>query len=235
MIYFLRKLIWFSFQRGSKENTGTFGSFGPFSLWDCILQKCLPLFQALNIEYSHLQFSLELFYLNSTLNFGIPKVLVFQLEVYYKVNRLLTGLPAQQKGTTARWDSNKTSLLLVHILDTGSQFKCFRKISINIFFLWFSYFTILSNFCEKFSALAQLHDEVKFCLKIKALHFCTSIFLKLWNKTNLVFSIVLTCIFCLYLTREKKLQIHLYNINRVSMVQLLVKTLIQTHSWLLDV
>ena len=110
MIYFLRKLIWFSIQRVSKENTGTFGSFGPFSLWDCILQKCLPLFQALNIEYSHLQFSLELFYLNSTLNFGIPKVLVFQLEVYYKADRLLSGLTAQQKGTTARRYSNKTSL-----------------------------------------------------------------------------------------------------------------------------
>ena len=27
---------------------------------------------------------IELFYLNSTLNFGIPTVLVFQLEVYYK-------------------------------------------------------------------------------------------------------------------------------------------------------
>jgi len=52
----------------------------------------------------------ELFYLNSTLNFGIPPVLVFQLEVYYKVDRLLTGLTAQQKGTTARWYSNKTSL-----------------------------------------------------------------------------------------------------------------------------
>ena len=51
-----------------------------------------------------------MFYLNSTLNFGIPTVLVFQLEVYYKVDRLLTGLTAQQKGTTARWYSNKTSL-----------------------------------------------------------------------------------------------------------------------------
>ena len=51
-----------------------------------------------------------MFYLNSTLNFGIPPVLVFQLEVYYKVDRLLTGITAQQKGTTARWYSNKTSL-----------------------------------------------------------------------------------------------------------------------------
>ena len=55
--------------------------------------------------------NLELFYLNSTLNFGIPTVLVFQLEVYCKVDRLLTGLTAQQKGTTARWYSNKTSLI----------------------------------------------------------------------------------------------------------------------------
>ena len=52
----------------------------------------------------------EMFYLISTLNFGIPPVLVFQLEVYYKVDRLLTGLTAQQKGTPARWYSNKTSL-----------------------------------------------------------------------------------------------------------------------------
>ena len=50
---------------------------------------------------------IEMFYLNSTLNFGIPRVLVFQLEVYYNVDRLLTGLTAQQKGTTARLYSNK--------------------------------------------------------------------------------------------------------------------------------
>ena len=51
-----------------------------------------------------------MFYLNSTLNFGIPQVLVFQLEVCYRVDRLLTGITAQQKGTPARWYSNKTSL-----------------------------------------------------------------------------------------------------------------------------
>ena len=51
-----------------------------------------------------------MFYLNSTLNFGIPSVLVFQLEVYYKVDRLLTGLTAQQIGTTASWYLNKTPL-----------------------------------------------------------------------------------------------------------------------------
>ena len=51
-----------------------------------------------------------MFYLNPTLNFGIPPLMVFQLEVYYKVGRLLTGPTAQQKGTTVRWYSNKTSL-----------------------------------------------------------------------------------------------------------------------------
>ena len=53
---------------------------------------------------------IEMFYLNSTLNFGIPIVFVFQLEIYYKVDRLLSGRTSQQKGTTAQWYSNKTSL-----------------------------------------------------------------------------------------------------------------------------
>ena len=56
--------------------------------------------------------NLEMFYLNSTLNFGIPQVFVFQLEVYYKVDRLLTDLTAQQKGATARWYLNKRSLVI---------------------------------------------------------------------------------------------------------------------------
>ena len=56
--------------------------------------------------------TLEMFYLNSTLNFGIPPVLVYQKEVYYEVNRLLTGLTVQQKGTAARWYSNKPPLLI---------------------------------------------------------------------------------------------------------------------------
>ena len=55
---------------------------------------------------------LEMFYLNSIL-FGIPQELVFQLKVYYNVDRLLTGLTAQPKGTTARWYSNKTSLFMI--------------------------------------------------------------------------------------------------------------------------
>jgi len=53
---------------------------------------------------------MEIFYLNSTLNFGILPLLVFQLEVYCKVGRLLTGLTAQQKGTSLQWYSNKTSM-----------------------------------------------------------------------------------------------------------------------------
>ena len=58
-----------------------------------------------------------MFYLNSTLNFGIPPVLLFQLEVYYMVDRLLTGLTAQQKGTTAQqWYSNQTSLTFKNIV-----------------------------------------------------------------------------------------------------------------------
>ena len=54
-----------------------------------------------------------MFYLNFTLNFGIPPVLMFKLEVYYKVDRLLTGPTAQQKRTTVRWYSNKISLSTV--------------------------------------------------------------------------------------------------------------------------
>ena len=52
---------------------------------------------------------------NFHLNFGIPPQLVFQLEVYYKVDRLLTGLTAHQKGTTARWYLNKSSSISKNI------------------------------------------------------------------------------------------------------------------------
>ena len=37
---------------------------------------------------------IEMFYLNSTLNFGILPVMVFQWEVYYMEDRLLSGLAA---------------------------------------------------------------------------------------------------------------------------------------------
>ena len=50
----------------------------------------------MNLMYFFLDI-LEMFYLNSTLNFGIPPVLLFQLEVHCKVDRLLNGLTAQQK------------------------------------------------------------------------------------------------------------------------------------------
>ena len=55
-------------------------------------------------------FHRDVLFLNSTLNSGIPPVLLFQLEVYCEVDRLLTGLTSQQKGTPAQWYSNKTSL-----------------------------------------------------------------------------------------------------------------------------
>ena len=46
-----------------------------------------------------------MFYLKSNLNFGITAVLKFHLEVYYKVDRLLTGLTVQQEGTTIQFNS----------------------------------------------------------------------------------------------------------------------------------
>ena len=67
-----------------------------------------------------------MFYLNSTLNFGIPPELVFQLEGYYKVDRLVTSLTAQQKGTTARRYSNKTSLVIYFVF-----FKFSNKIDLS--------------------------------------------------------------------------------------------------------
>ena len=44
------------------------------------------------------------------LKFRIPAALTFQLQVYYKVDRLQTGLTAQQIGTTAWRYLNKASL-----------------------------------------------------------------------------------------------------------------------------
>ena len=77
-----------------------------------------------------------MFYLNSTLNFGIPPVLVFQLEVYYKVDRLLTGLTAQQKGTTARWYSNKTSLATISFSTVKAKGNYFHKVNIDCLFFY---------------------------------------------------------------------------------------------------
>ena len=77
------------------------------------LKKYILLYPCINSQVSNKlprKPDVKMFYLNSTLNFRIPLVFVFQLEVYFRVDRLLTGLTAQQKGTTARWYSNKISL-----------------------------------------------------------------------------------------------------------------------------
>ena len=55
-------------------------------------------------------FILESVYLNTTLNFEIPAALVFDRSL---LQGLLTGLTAQQLGTTARWHSNKTPLCYI--------------------------------------------------------------------------------------------------------------------------
>ena len=57
----------------------------------------MPKFADMNKFKQLTTYNIEMFYLNSTINFGIPLVLVFQLEVYCKVDRLLTGLTAQKK------------------------------------------------------------------------------------------------------------------------------------------
>ena len=44
----------------------------------------------------------ESFHFWTNLNFEIPTAQVFQLEVYHKVERLQTGLTAQQIGTSAQ-------------------------------------------------------------------------------------------------------------------------------------
>ena len=78
--------------------------------------------------------------MNSTLNFGIPPILVFQLEVYYKVDRLLIGLTAQQKGTTARWYSNKTSLVgIKRNVDDVLKFFFMKPLSPRVFIEGFHY------------------------------------------------------------------------------------------------
>ena len=56
-----------------------------------------------------------MFYLNSTLNFGTPPVLVFQLEACLPYSRLLAGIPMLAVFQTLRSNSNKTSLSLFDI------------------------------------------------------------------------------------------------------------------------
>ena len=86
----------------------------------------------------------EVFYLNSTLNFGIPPVLEFQLKVFYKADGLLTDLIAQEKGTIARWYSNKTSLQEKRLLtslqeSTSKKYNPFRYLSAFFFLLFYNY------------------------------------------------------------------------------------------------
>ena len=66
-----------------------------------------------------------MFYLISTLSFGIPVLYWYWYSSWKsKVDRLLTGQTAQQKGTTDRWYSNKTSLTLTKLQQTESWCKC---------------------------------------------------------------------------------------------------------------
>ena len=105
---------------------------------------------------------IELFYLNSTLNFGIPIVFVFQLEVYYKADRLLTGLTAQQKGTTARWYSNKTSLSLMEFNASVWLFNCvYAK------WKWWMLISLYLNCNRNFHFILHVEkrDIIAFCLQ----------------------------------------------------------------------
>ena len=117
-------------------------------------------------------------YLNSTLNFWIPPVLVSQLEVYYKVDRLLTGLTAQQKGTTARWYSNKTSLTTFHHTYRSDYFK--KNCSDHLFEIGRIYKITL---IEKKSLIYPEHEHLDFIpldsLDADDLFFMTS---KIWRK-----------------------------------------------------
>ena len=62
----------------------------------------------------------ETFYYWNILNFLIMPVLVLvsQLEVYYKLDRFLSVLTAQQIVTDARWDTNKTTLCCLAVFQT---------------------------------------------------------------------------------------------------------------------
>ena len=99
-----------------------------------------------------------MFYLNSTINFGISPELVFQLEVYYKVDRYLTSLTAQQNGTTSRWYSNKTSL--VSIVQSNNQ---------------------TSKFYSILSTIVHLNDDYKRSYSLLIFHFYSIQLLCDWN------------------------------------------------------
>ena len=77
-----------------------------------LLCLCQHEFHKRESSSNDLLFYLEMFSLYSTLNFGIPPVLVIQLEVYDNTKGRQTSNWSNwsTKGTTARWYSNKTSL-----------------------------------------------------------------------------------------------------------------------------
>ena len=122
-----RRTCWHSLWLQSQWS-GLWKWFQAYRTWRPVFRKWVTIPGQILFIY------LEMFYLNSTLNFGILPVLVFQLEVYYKVDRLLTGQTAQQKGTkTARWYSNKTSLINVWS-SISSSLSCLLYIRFNLLY-----------------------------------------------------------------------------------------------------
>ena len=87
--------------------------------------------------------------MNSTLNFGIPIVFVFQLEVYYKVDRLLTGL--------IPFDG-----LIIYLPDAPKK-RLFRKSHTNTSsftgFFWCTRYMYKIVFCRIFDTSGQEEYE----------------------------------------------------------------------------
>ena len=66
-------------------------------MWLSELQRIVNMDRIPNIKYIRYYDGMPYW---TTLNFEIPAALIYQSEIYYKVDRLLTGLTAQQIGTT---------------------------------------------------------------------------------------------------------------------------------------
>ena len=116
---------------------------------------------------------LEMFYLNSTLNFEIPPVLVFQLEVYYKVDRLLAGLIAQQKGNYLmifKQIKHLYSLLNSSLLKQKIMFK-----ALALYFLFtFSFLMSLNSRSNSLFSLFFFKMKLKIsgCFDSISVNFC---------------------------------------------------------------
>ena len=126
-----------------------------------------------------------MFYLNSTLNFGIPPVMVFQWEVYYMVDRVLTGITAQQKGTTALWYSNKTSLALV-FLNSIEYYSTFTEFFEILLHKWFCSLIPKSCSTELVKCLLQylMFQKISWCVPKNTLFEKDSAW-NLWFRSNL--------------------------------------------------